>query len=165
MTEAEFIDRIWQLWPKAEGTSKEAMDLVIKAVAEFPQSAKLWCMFGDLIQVAPLELPLPAQHPRECYEKAIAIDPGIAEAWASLGFYLDAFDDNHEAAERALRRAIELEPDADAYSVLARVLAEQGRIEDALFLLDSDQCSFASDPRVQETKGEIERGIWKLAES
>lgn len=164
MTESEYIELLGDLWPTNEnGTSPEAMRVAASAVAEHPESAKLWCMLGDLIQVAPLGVSSSSHHPRECYEKAIAIDSAMPEAWESLGYFLDVINDDYAGAERAFRRALELEPSPTTYAGLARVLAEQGREEEALSLLEP--CTFSSDPEVQEMRNEIQEGLWRPTES
>ncbi len=47
---------------------------------------------------------------RAAAERALAIDPDLAEAHCALGFILLSYDRNIPAAQRALRRAIELKP-------------------------------------------------------
>jgi serine/threonine-protein kinase len=78
--------------------------------------------------------------PFEAYPKAksassqaLAIDPELAEAHASLGFSQLMFDRDTAASERSLRRAIELGPSyASAHQWLAWVLFAEDRFEDAL---------------------------------
>jgi len=75
---------------------------------------------------------------------AIELDPELAEGHAALGLIL--LDDaarlgdtqyELERAERSLRRALDLDPSLSiAYSWLASVLAEQGRDEESLAVLD-----------------------------
>jgi TolB-like protein/tetratricopeptide (TPR) repeat protein len=77
--------------------------------------------------------------PREAFPKARAaaaraleIDPGLAEAHASLGLVQWVFDRDRDAAERSLRRAIELAPGyASSHQWYAEMLAESGRPRDA----------------------------------
>ncbi|MGD1146851.1 MAG: winged helix-turn-helix domain-containing protein [Thermoanaerobaculaceae bacterium] len=64
--------------------------------------------------------------------KALLIDADLAEAHASLGLVLWLYDWDRVAAERELRRAVELDRTcAAAYQWLAEMLAEQGRPEEA----------------------------------
>lgn len=80
------------------------------------------------------------RHPREMLpnvrplaEKALRIDSGLGEAYASLGFLESAFYGRYEEAETAFRRSIELSPNyATAhfwYGVM--VLGPLGRFEEA----------------------------------
>jgi len=65
---------------------------------------------------------------------AIELDPELAEGHAALGLTLlnHANQNELERAERSLRRALELAPSLSiAYSWLASVLWEQGRIEES----------------------------------
>lgn len=66
-------------------------------------------------------------------QRALVLDPKLAEAWASLGvLYLD-FDFDTRFAELALRRAIELKPSyVPAYYWLADLMVRSGRVEESL---------------------------------
>ena len=69
---------------------------------------------------------------RALARKALSIDAELAEAHASLGLVLWLYDWDRAAAERELRRAVELDRScATAYQWLAEMLAEQGRTEEA----------------------------------
>jgi TolB-like protein/DNA-binding winged helix-turn-helix (wHTH) protein/Tfp pilus assembly protein PilF len=80
-----------------------------------------------------------AQPPREALpkaraaaERALEIDPQLAEAYASLGLVQRIFDWDRAAAERSLRRAIELAPSyASAHQWYGETLAENGRLREA----------------------------------
>src|SRR5436309_9151160 len=65
--------------------------------------------------------------------KALALDPTLADAHASLGDQLCVYDWDASAAERELRRAIELNPSvANAHYFYANCLAAHGRLDEAL---------------------------------
>jgi DNA-binding winged helix-turn-helix (wHTH) protein/TolB-like protein/Tfp pilus assembly protein PilF len=69
---------------------------------------------------------------RALARKALAIDPELAEAHASLGLVLWLYDWDRAAGEREFRRAIALDrADAAACQWLAELLAEEGRPEEA----------------------------------
>jgi len=80
-----------------------------------------------------------AEEPREALsraraaaERALEIDPRLAEAHASLGLVQRIFDWDRAAAERSLRRAIELAPSyASAHQWYGETLAERGRLRAA----------------------------------
>jgi tetratricopeptide (TPR) repeat protein len=64
---------------------------------------------------------------------ALAIDPQLAEAHASLGMALFYHELDFSAAERAFRRSIELEPSyATAHHWFAELLAAQGRLDESI---------------------------------
>src|SRR6266513_2748956 len=65
--------------------------------------------------------------------KALALEPTLADAHASLGDQLCVYDWDASAAERELRRAIELNPSvANAHYFYANCLAAHGRLDEAL---------------------------------
>ena len=82
--------------------------------------------------------------PREAYPKAraaaqraIALDPALGEAHASLGLVLGAYDWDFAAAERESQRAMELNPNAaTAYHYYGELLlGTPGRLDSALVVL------------------------------
>lgn len=63
-------------------------------------------------------------------EKALALDPGLAEAHASRGF-LERLRENFAAAEHSLRRALELNPDYSmAHAWLGLTVMDRGRLRE-----------------------------------
>ena len=65
--------------------------------------------------------------------KALEIDDSLAEAWASLAAVKMWFDWDWEEAERAYKRAIELNPNyATAHDGYAMLLCERGRFDEAI---------------------------------
>ena len=65
-------------------------------------------------------------------QKALELDPNLAEAHASLGFYRIFYQWNWRGAEDSLKKSIELNPNyATAHHWLAQVLTIQGRHEEA----------------------------------
>jgi serine/threonine-protein kinase len=64
---------------------------------------------------------------------ALGFDPDLAEAHASLGLALTLYQWDWPAAERAFRRAIELDPSyVTAHQWYAEYLATQGRLDEAV---------------------------------
>jgi eukaryotic-like serine/threonine-protein kinase len=68
--------------------------------------------------------------------RALALDDSLAEAHAALGWYLNYYEWDRTGAEKALRRAIELNPNyANAYDWLgAESLATRKRFDEALVI-------------------------------
>jgi TolB-like protein/Flp pilus assembly protein TadD len=65
-------------------------------------------------------------------DKALALDPDLAEAHATHGLYLSMYEWDYAGSERELRRAIELNPNyPPAHHWLAIRLATQGRFDEA----------------------------------
>ena len=70
---------------------------------------------------------------KDLARKALALDDTLAEAHASLAYYLSAVDWNWPEAEAEFRRAIELNPNyATAHHWYAYHLASVGRLDEAL---------------------------------
>jgi tetratricopeptide (TPR) repeat protein len=156
MTEIEFIEEIWRLW-SAERI-EEALSLTETALQKCQRSADLQCLFGDLSQLSD-QGKYKSEHALAAYEKAVALDPEWAEAYAGIGYYWDVYGDDLVRAETAFRKAIELGAEADSYAGLARVLAERGtQTSEILSLLDN--CPFAGEPAIKAMRSEIESGLW-----
>ncbi|MFN0053786.1 MAG: hypothetical protein ACKV0T_16525 [Planctomycetales bacterium] len=156
MTEDELIDEICRL-----GTAdrfENAFTLSEKGIIQFPVSAELQCLFGDLGQISDTDR-FSLKDALSAYEKAVLLDPDWAEPWESIGHVCDILGDLAHA-EAAFRKAIELGAEADSYAGLARVLAQRGNpTSEILSLIDS--CPFAESPAIKETRLEIENGMWK----
>jgi tetratricopeptide (TPR) repeat protein len=81
--------------------------------------------YGNLPDAQSVGLALPAA------QKAIELDPDLAEAWASLGM-IDLYRGDYAPAEAAFRRALELKPDyINALVWLGLALNAQGRYREA----------------------------------
>ena len=96
---------------------------------------------------------------RDLYERAVALDPGYAPAWARLGRTLRVIakyggggPSRHQEfvrAERAFERALALNPDlATAHYLYAHLEAETGRARDAMVRLLTRARSRRSDPEL-----------------
>lgn len=154
------IAALWARWPRGDrGVDDDLLDVARVAVREHPNSAELWWIAGSLNELARIEgadADSPsALDPLACYRRAVAIEPSSARAWTSLGAYLDVWLDDLEGAETALRTALRHAPESDAFEVLARVLAQQGRRAEALDVLDRRPAASS-----RTLRAEIERGDW-----
>ena len=77
------------------------------------------------------------------YEKAVKLSPDIGSWWYNLGLAYMATN-RHEEAERALARAVELDPSSEKFRQTSAELAwergteamEEGRLEEAVALLE-----------------------------
>jgi hypothetical protein len=105
MNESDYIEKLFSLWPREGETSKEALALVDSAVQVFPDSAKLWCMRGDLILLGPADIPYELEEALTCYERAVSIDSHFAEGYEEIGHFFDAVMPNPKRARRAFRKA------------------------------------------------------------
>ena len=94
---------------------------------------------------------------RELYDRAVALDPGYAPAWAKLGRILRvigkfggrAASDEQAGAERAFERALALNPDlSTAHHLYAHLEAETGRAVEAMVRLLTRARSRRADPEL-----------------
>ena len=92
--------------------------------------AESYSLLGVFGAMAPNEA---FPHARAAVDRALALDPELGEAYASLGHIKAQYERDWPGAEAALRRAIELSPSfAPAQQWYGHYLAYIGRIEDGL---------------------------------
>jgi serine/threonine protein kinase/tetratricopeptide (TPR) repeat protein len=115
----------------------EAIHYFEQAIAEDPGYAAAYSGLADsyALQVDYRDVPVEEGFARaeEYARKAIALDEGLADAHASLAWCLFIYDWNWGDAERAFRRAIELNPQyAPAHQWYTFLLISQRRFDEAL---------------------------------
>ena len=119
----------------SEEASAKAIPLFQQAIAKDPRFALAYCGIADAYVLA-ADASIP---PREAFSKAkeaalkaIELDDSLAEAHASLGFVHHHYDWDWPAAEKELKRAIELNPQsAQSYTLYMEYLAGMGRFDEA----------------------------------
>jgi serine/threonine protein kinase/tetratricopeptide (TPR) repeat protein len=133
-------------WNKrTEEGLRKGIQFFREAIDSDPSFASAYAGLADCFITLATNIPLP---PRETMPKAkaaamraIEIDDGLAEAWASLGAVRWWFDWDWEGAEEAYRRAISLNPNyATAHDGYAMLLSARGRFDEAV-----EQISKAAD--------------------
>jgi Tfp pilus assembly protein PilF len=124
MTEAEVFEAVREALASTGAVTPEALRLVEEGLRQFPASAPLWILRGDLIQLASHDLSLSLNESLSSYRAALEHDPGSADAHESIGRFLDAVYDSPAEAEPYLRRALELGGGRSAEEALAQVLAQ-----------------------------------------
>ena len=93
---------------------------------------------------------------RELYERCLELDPNFAPAWAHLGRchrvigkFIEGVPDSEEQAERALRRALELNPRLSlAHKFYANLEADIGQALRALVRLLGEANRRGNDPEI-----------------
>ena len=124
-------------WNKRTGDGfQRAIDNFQQAIAKDPGYAQAYAGLADCYVleaafsgVPPAEL---MQKARAAATKALQLDEGLAEAQTSLALITENYDWDWPAAEKAYRRAIELDPNyATAYQWYAEYLTWLGRFDEA----------------------------------
>ncbi|HKR62893.1 MAG TPA: tetratricopeptide repeat protein, partial [Thermoanaerobaculia bacterium] len=133
-------------WNKrTEESLKRGIQFFREAIDSDPSFASAYAGLADSFITLATNIPLPPQEAmpkaKAAAMKALEIDEGLAEAWASLGAVRWWFDWDWEGAEEAYRRAVELNPNyATAHDGYAMLLSARGRFGDAI-----DQITKAAD--------------------
>jgi DNA-binding winged helix-turn-helix (wHTH) protein/Tfp pilus assembly protein PilF len=125
-------------------TLGEAITLFLQSTDEDPTFAPAWVGLADAYALLSL---YGASMPRDVFPKskaaattALKLDPALAEAHNSLGVVELFYEWNWSQAERAFRRAIELNPEyADAHQRYGIYLTAMGRFTEANAALDRAQ--------------------------
>lgn len=108
MTEQDYVELIKGQWPSANDAEASPKTIAVceRAVAEFPSSAKLWLMRGDLIQLTCYEGAPDLSEAEHSYHRAIAASPSCADAYEALAHFLDAVMANPRKAQQYFRKAL-----------------------------------------------------------
>lgn len=108
MKEEEYFQLIKSRWPSRNELepTPETIALCDQSVIDFPNSARLWVMRGDLIQLIDYDEEMhPLSEVERSYRMAIIADPTNADAYNELGFFLDAVMSNPKKAKQYFRKA------------------------------------------------------------
>jgi tetratricopeptide (TPR) repeat protein len=155
-----FLDELDRRWPKPEeSASKEIIDFCQAALSEHPRSSTLWYDLGILMQRCKENDYKPEDYLR-CLENAVQCNGNNWQAQEELGDILDTYFEDFTRAEKAFRRAIELGAGFESYCGLARVLAQTGKISEAIHVLSKDICPFHDHDDIQALRAEIVAGEW-----
>jgi adenylate cyclase len=116
---------------------REAVEHFEQAIARDSSFALAWSGFADAIDALAWRRDSAALtrigEAKYAAQRAILIDAGLAEGWASLGVLALEFDRDWAVGELALRRAAQLKPSyAPAMHWLADVLAYTGRTDESM---------------------------------
>lgn len=111
------------------GASGEDVDAVDDILESEGASAELLILRGQLIQLVAHDRPEELEEALACYQEALELDPGSAEAHEEIGHFLDDVADDPAEAVPFFRKAIELGAGASAEEGLRDVLGQLGREE------------------------------------
>jgi TolB-like protein/Tfp pilus assembly protein PilF/tRNA A-37 threonylcarbamoyl transferase component Bud32 len=141
---------------------KKSIDFFQQAVALDPNYALAYAGLADAYQTLPSYSDLP---PEETYlksktaaQKAIELDPALAEPHAALGGDLSEYDRDFAGAEREFKRAIELNPNyATGHQWYGEFLAMMGRFDEAIAEAKRAQQLDPQSPIINTMVGETYR--------
>jgi DNA-binding winged helix-turn-helix (wHTH) protein/Flp pilus assembly protein TadD len=128
--------RAREAWRRRTPASvQEAITLYERVIAVNPSAASAYAGLADCYNLTMSGLPIDVRAKRALAnaERALAIDPGLAEAHTSLAFARYKFEWNWKAAEAGFRRAIAAEPSyALAHHWFGEMLGFLGRDDEAI---------------------------------
>ncbi|SRR6266478_132934 len=150
MKEATYLKKIRRLAPVGtrESSSALVMRLAEQALDEHPHSARLLCLFGDLIQLSGGRSRYASVDPLKYYRAAIESDPEYWEPYESIGYYLLVYGGKLRVAEGAFRNAIRLGAGDDSILGLAEALLRRGKPAPAMATIL--RCANRKDARAKE---------------
>ena len=95
MTETEAIEAVQSEMAGGDRSSARALDLVERGLRDNPTSVRLWCLRGDLIQLADDGPPL--LEALASYREALRYDPNSVEATNEISRFLDLHGEQESA--------------------------------------------------------------------
>ena len=124
-TEADCIKKISEMLNNETTDAKNIFNYIDMCIGQHHESAKLYCLKGDLIQIIGSE-DFSIADSLDLYEKSISIDPTFAEGYTEIGNIYYTYYSQLDRAEYYFRKAIELGGNEDSYIGLAHVLIDMG---------------------------------------
>jgi len=133
----QYLRGRYQWNKRTEESLKKGIGYYRAAIEADPSFASAYAGLADSFVTLATNIPLPPHEAmpkaKAAATKAIELDDGLAEAWASLGAVRWWFEWDWEGAEDAYRRAIELNPNyATAHDGYAMLLSARGRSDEAV---------------------------------
>lgn len=115
-----------------------------------------YCWIGVSGEEVPGDLAFPKA--KSALDRALALDPNLAEVQMIRGMYAFQADQDWEEAEKGLRKAIELRPSfSEAHDWFGRSLAALGRLDEAISEM---QRAYELDPVSAWTMGRYGQVLW-----
>jgi DNA-binding winged helix-turn-helix (wHTH) protein/tetratricopeptide (TPR) repeat protein len=108
-----------------------------------------YLLMASTAMLRPLQVEEAMPMARRCAERALALDEGLAEAWAVLGRVKMEYDWDWEGAEADLAHAVALNPNSvEALAAFGQFLSSMGRHDEAIEAMEQAR---GLDPRRVET--------------
>jgi Flp pilus assembly protein TadD len=109
---------------REERATEASLALIDEALRRFPESVKLWCLHGDLLQLCVEDEERGLEQAGDSYLRAAELEPANPEPYESLGHFFDAVMDDPQQAAEYFRKAITLGAGESAREGLAEALAQ-----------------------------------------
>ncbi len=108
-----------------------------------------YLLMASTAMLRPLQVDEAIPMARRCAERALALDEGLAEAWAVLGRVKMEYDWDWDGAEADLAHAVALNPNSvEALATFGQFLSAMGRHDEAIEAMERAR---SLDPRNVET--------------
>ena len=131
-----YLKARFQYHKYTEASLRRSLELYTEALAESANYARAWAGIGDTWMRLADDWVVPAKAysaGKEAADRALELDPDLAEAHTCLGKIYTWHDWSFPRAELSLRRAVASNPNyADAHWVLGTLLPAVGRLEEGL---------------------------------
>lgn len=136
---------------------RDSVEHFHRAIEADPAYAPSFASLAEAYERLPMWIDMPPAQTfplaLEAAERALALDPDLPEASASLGLIYANYLWDWNKAERHFQRALELNPACSpARQWYAEFLAEMGRIDDALLTIDQARVSDPLSSVIQSTR-------------
>ncbi len=145
-----------------------ARQMFYQAIRKDPEFALAWASYADSYSLEAMYAdPTPSfrDKARKASERAVALNPELAEAHASAGL-AHLVSGDFETAERELNKAIEINPDLfEAYYYFARTRFHQGDMESAAELFAKAASINSEDYQSRLLRVQILRGEGRIDEA
>jgi len=138
---------------KGEKNWEKAVYVFTQAVELDPEYAPAWALLATTYHFQTAQGLRPREEglalSRAATDRALAIDPELAGAWANLGFYKKFWEWDWKTADKAIRKARQLDPySAPVARIAASMATTLGQLDKAIALYEQarilDPMSFAS---------------------
>ena len=154
-----YVREIEARWPDpGQSPPAELMAIVEEAIDRCPHMTDLWLRRAELIQRCDTDSPYRPEDALAGLEAAARIDPDNIAAHEAIAVFSEDMADDLSRAERAYLRAVDLHGGPWVYTGLARVLAKQGRFDEAAVALSPEFCPYHDEPGVEEARRRLAEG-------
>jgi serine/threonine protein kinase/TolB-like protein/Tfp pilus assembly protein PilF len=132
---AEVTPEVFDLYLRGLQSRVDGIMTRQQTIADFERAIAIDSSFAPAYAALAVEYVLSGSQLKaeQLAEGALALDPSLSEPYVALGLVREFIEWDWDGAERAFRRAIELNPgDAFAHHELGQLWTRQGRFEEAL---------------------------------